>query len=126
MGIPALNTVFNHPPSTPGFSKVAYNRKSPQTDSADYTAQFVTVLGAVANEDPAQTAALLLPDELPVDLSADTSDFATLNGRRLADDAVDVALSVTIGDTLSHLRSDNVDANDKAFLDAFPFLAPPH
>jgi hypothetical protein len=125
MGIPALNTVFNHPSFEP-FSKRAYNLKGPATDVADYQAQFVTVLGAVQNGDPAQTAALLLPDELPVSLGADTTSLAQLTGRRLEEDAVDIALSLTVGDTLAALRSDNVDSNDKAFEAVFPYLASPH
>lgn len=125
MGIPALNTVFNHPSFEP-FSKRAYNLKGPATDVADYQAQFVTVLGAVQNGDPAQTAALLLPDELPVSLGADTSSLAQLTGRRPEEDAADIALSLVMGDTLAALRSDNVDSNDKAFEAGFPYLATPH
>ena len=120
MGIPGLNTVFNHPPQ---FSKTDYNVATPDRDVADYTALFETVLGAVGNADPSGTAALLLPDALPVSLSGATS-FATLTGRDLADDAVDVALSVTVGEPSLH--SDNVDANDRAFLMAFPYLAEAH
>lgn len=121
MGIPALNTVFNHPPV---FSKQAYNTATPAGDLAAYRAQFETVLGAVANADPAATAALLLPDELPVNLGASVTRFAELTGRALSDDAVDVALLVTVG--VPSLQSDNVSANDRAFLTAFPYLATPH
>jgi hypothetical protein len=121
VGIPALNTVFNHPPQ---FDKKAYNVVSPAGDLADYRARFEIVLGAVANADPAATAALLLPDELPVSLAAAATSFAQLNGRALADDAVDVALTVVVG--IEALHSDNVDANDLAFLPTFPFLADPH
>jgi hypothetical protein len=118
-GIPALNTVFNHPPA---FSKTDYNTAGPDMDLATYRGQFETVLGAVGNEDPEGTAGLLLPDELPVSLGAATTAFATLTGRALADDAVDVALFVTVG--IEELQSDNVDANDVAFLGEFPYLAP--
>ena len=120
MGIPALNTVFNHPPQ---FSKTDYNVATPDGDVATYTGLFETVLGAVANPNPSGTAALLLPDALPVSLAGPTS-FATLTGRALSDDAVDVALSVTVG--IEALKSDNVDANDKAFSALFPYLAAPH
>lgn len=118
-GIPTLNTVFNHPPA---FSKTAYNVAGPDSDLATYRSQFETVLEAVANEDPQGTAALLLPDELPVSLAADVTSFATLTGRALADDAVDVALFVAVG--VEELESDNVDANDVPFLTEFPYLAP--
>lgn len=120
MGIPALNTVFNHPPQ---FSKTDYNVATPDKDVGTYTGLFETVLGAVANPDPSGAAALLLPDALPVSLAGPTS-FATLTGRALSDDAVDIALSVTVG--IEALESDNVDGNDKAFSATFPYLARPH
>lgn len=123
-GIPGLNTVFNHPSGIGPFDKKAYNLASPADDVANYTGLFETVLGAVGNADPAATAALLLPDALPVSLGAATTSFATLTGRALSDDAVDVALFVTVG--VPALHSDNVDANDKAFLTTFPYVAPPH
>lgn len=126
MGLPTINTVFNHPKGVTGFSKTTYNQKSPQTDVADYTTQFVTVLGAVANTTPTQVAAALLPDELPVKLGSVTSSFAALDGRKPQDDAVDVALSLVIGDALAQLHSDHVDANDKPFLADFPYLAAPN
>lgn len=124
MGIPALNTVFNHPSGIAGFDKTAYNRATPADDLATYTDQFEVVLGAVGNADPAATAALLLPDELPVSLGVAVNSFATLTGRALDDDAVDVALFVTVG--IAALQSDNVDANDKAFQATFPYVATPH
>lgn len=120
VGIPALNTVFNHPPA---FSKIDYNTASPSDDLTTYTGRFETVLGAVANPDPSGTAALLLPDALPVSLSSATN-FGTLTGRALSDDAVDVALGVTVG--IESLKSDNVDSNDVAFLGTFPYLAQPN
>ena len=119
MGIPALNTVFNHPPV---FSKTDYNTAGPDGDLAAYTGLFETVLGAVANADPTATAALLLPDELPVSLGETVSNFAALTGRKPADDATDVALQVVVG--VASLQSDNVDANDVPFLTSFPYLAP--
>ena len=119
MGIPALNTVFNHPPA---FSKTDYNTAGPEGDLAAYTGLFETVLGAVANADPTATAALLLPDELPVSLGETVSNFAALTGRKPADDATDVALQVVVG--VASLQSDNVDANDVSFLTSFPYLAP--
>lgn len=121
IGIPALNTVFNH---RPAFSKTAYNIAGPADDVATYTDQFVTVLTAVANANPNATAAVLLPDELPVNLGSATSNFALLDGRKLSDDATDVALTVVVG--VAALQSDNVDANDVAFLNSFPYLAPPN
>lgn len=123
-GIPGLNTVFNHPSGIGPFDKTAYNVASPANDLAVYTGLFETVLAAVANPDPAATAALLLPDELPVNMGAAETNFATLTGRALDDDAIDVALSVTVG--IESLQSDNVDSNDKAFRADFPYVAAPH
>jgi len=124
-GIPGINTIFNHPPD---LSKVDFNKTGPENDSANYTAQFELVLRAVANDSSAATAtaAALLPDELPVNLASVVSDFAMLDGRRLADDAVDVGLALIIDSSLSSLYSDNVDVNDVPFLTSFPYLAPPN
>jgi hypothetical protein len=122
-GIPALNTVFNHPSGVPGFDKTAYNVASPADDIATYRATFVVVLDAVGNPDSGATADLLLPDELPVDMGAPTA-FANLTGRTPADDATDVALAVTVG--VAGLQSDHVDSNDVGFLNGFPYLAAPH
>ena len=123
MGIPALNTVFNHPSGTAGFDKTAYNVASPASDLADYRDQFIVVLDAVGNGDSQATADLLLLDELPVNMGAPTA-FGALTGRAPADDATDVALTVTVG--VPALQSDNVPVNDKPFLAGFPFLAAPH
>ena len=125
-GIPGLNTVFNHPSGIGPFDKTAYNVASPADDLASYRDLFVTVLGAVGrtDEDANAVADLLLPDELPVAMGAETTSFATLTGRALADDAVDVALTVVVGE--GPLDSDNVDSNDKAFRAEFPYVAAPH
>lgn len=124
MGIPGLNTVFNHPSGTGPFDKTAYNLALPVDDEQNYTDLFIAVLDAVGNPDSPATAALLLPDALPVSLAASPTSFATLTGRALSDDAVDVALSVTVG--IEELKSDNVDANDRPFRSAFPYVAEAH
>lgn len=125
-GIPGLNTVFNHPSGVGPFDKTAYNVASPANDIADYRGLFFTVLKAVGrtDDDANAVADLLLPDELPVAMGAATTSFATLTGRALSDDAVDVALTVVVGP--GALGSDNVDTNDKAFRAEFPYVAAPH
>ena len=123
MGIPALNTVFNHPSGIAFFDKTAYNVASPADDVATYRDQFIIVLDAVGNPDSGATADLLLPDELPINMGAATA-FGMLTGRAPTDDATDVALSVTVG--IPELQSDNVPENDKPFLETFPFFAAPH
>lgn len=71
------------------------------------------------------------PDPLGI-LAEDTAGFP--NGRRLADDVVDIALRVVAGATPftpdfnvapNNALSDGVDANDKPFLDEFPYVAAP-
>lgn len=126
MGLPGVNTIFNHPSSVEGFSKILYNRRSPDSDLVNYKDQFVTVLGAVSNGAPEATAAALLPDELPAKLGSAASDFALLDGRKLEDDAIDIALGLLVGSDLPALQSDHVDANDTAFSAEFPYLAGPH
>lgn len=55
------------------------------------------------------------------------------NGRRLADDVVDIELRVVAGVLVSGFNkapnnalTDGVDANDHAFLSTFPYVAPPN
>ncbi|HEV8658706.1 MAG TPA: DUF4331 family protein, partial [Thermoanaerobaculia bacterium] len=64
-------------------------------------------------------------------LAGDNGGFP--NGRRLADDVVDIELQVVAGVLVSgfnkqpnNLLTDGVDANDKLFLTSFPYLASPH
>jgi hypothetical protein len=56
-------------------------------------------------------------------------DFAGFpNGRRLADDVIDIALQVVEGELIGSPNdlADGVDANDLAFRSTFPYLALPH
>jgi hypothetical protein len=50
------------------------------------------------------------------------------NGRRLADDVVDISLQVVEGELIGNPNdlSDAVDRNDKPFEDSFPYVALPH
>jgi Domain of unknown function (DUF4331) len=62
-------------------------------------------------------------------LGGDVQGFP--NGRRLSDDAIDIALRVTMGvllpthDAAADTLGDGVDANDESFLDEFPYVAYP-
>jgi hypothetical protein len=103
MGRPAINTVF-----VPTDSKNAFNAGKPRHDTRD----FASFLGPLAG--------LLLPDMLTVD-PASAAGF--LNGRRLADDVIDIELSVITGNATA---GDCVDANDLPFAASFPYLAPAH
>ncbi len=64
------------------------------------------------------------PDRLGV-IGGDSQGFP--NGRRLADDVVDIALQVVEGELLGSANSlgDAVDENDKGFGSKFPYLAMP-
>jgi len=85
-------------------------------------------------------AAVLLPDELIIQTDKDPASAGWLSwalangwgGRTLTDDVVDAGLAATFGSLLDPnntspgLTTDNVAANDRAFLRAFPYLAPPN
>ena len=70
----------------------------------------------------------------PSDLGVLGGDFQGFpNGRRLADDVVDIALAVAEGavfqsgaDVSALAPFDSVDRNDRAFGDSFPYVATPH
>ena len=59
-------------------------------------------------------------------IEGDTAGFP--NGRRLADDVIDIALQVVEGELLGSLTDlgDAVNANDVDFRSTFPYLAPAH
>ena len=103
VGRPAINTVF-----IPSDSKNAYNESKPRQDLK----RFSGFLGALSGA--------LLPDILTVN-TTDNAGF--LNGRRLADDVIDIELQVITGDQAA---GDCVDENDVAFSGLFPYLATAH
>lgn len=98
MGRPAINTVF-----IPSDKKNAYNAGKPRNDVRDFS----TYLGGFAS--------VLLPDILTVDFSS-TSGF--LNGRKLADDVIDIELNLVTGGAI---KKDCV-SNDSSFRSTFPYL----
>ncbi|NJN44633.1 MAG: DUF4331 domain-containing protein [Anaerolineae bacterium] len=102
MGRPAINTVF-----IPSDSKNAFNESLPQQD--------LRLFGQFLGD----FAPVLLPDILTVDVS---SSAGFLNGRQLADDVIDIELTV-LGVPPG---GDCVDANDVTFSATFPYLAPAH
>lgn len=118
-GLPAVATVF-----IPSAQRDAYNTGVPAQDRANWKAQVVAVLTAFGNS-AAQADALsnaLLPDVQPLDV---TQPSGFLNGRRLQDDVITAELMLIFGANAA-LNDDHVDANDVAFLNAFPWLAGPH
>jgi hypothetical protein len=115
-GNPAVSTAL-----IPFLQRDRFNRGRPQDDARDFGSTIVSSLQAFgtpqANIDI--LASVAVPDTLKLDL-LQADGFP--NGRTLEDDVIDTLLSLILpgGPT-----SDGVDANDKAFLDSFPFLAPP-
>ena len=139
MGRPAVNTVF-----VSASSKDKFNVTIPSQQGAMFQSMFQTNLTglspAFANtgdknalgQDAAAFTGLLATDVLNVSLDGKTTFFDgtnVLTGRALADDVITVELLLIFGgEDFSEnptLSNDNVDANDKAFLTTFPYLASP-
>lgn len=136
MARPAINTVF----VTSG-NKDAFNTTVPSAQFAAYQASFESRLLALnpayttnaLGLNASQFTGALATDVLTVSLVGTTTFFDgtnVLTGRALADDVIDTELLLIFGGPTGAdnpaLTSDNVDANDKDFLNSFPFLASPH
>lgn len=119
-----------------------YNLGQPSTDAGEFTDDLVGFITGVAGRDPAYAnviAGALLPDMLITYPKRDGTPvfwlswvFGGFGGRSLSDDVVDIGLGALFGTLLGNtnnvtpgLTTDNVDANDVAFLSTFPYLAPP-
>jgi hypothetical protein len=134
MARPAVNTVFVN-----SARKNEFNTTVPSAMNAAFNAQFQSVLtgfGYTQNalgQNKATFAGLLATDVLNVKTNGTTTFFDgtnVLTGRALADDVIDTELLLIFGGPTGAsnpgLTKDNVNANDKAFLAVFPFLATPH
>lgn len=136
---PAINTVF-----VGSAQKDMFNTTTPVSMSAAFQSTFQARLLALnpgyttnaLGQTAAQFSGLLATDVLNVSTTAPTTFFDgtnVLTGRALADDVIDVELILMFGGpnaltgnpTNPGLISDNVGANDKAFLTSFPYLASP-
>ena len=126
MGLPTINTVFNHSDPT----KEAYNRANPSGDAALVGGNISFLVSAIvgaagelgAPVPPAAAygaaiADLLTPDVLNYDTDT-MANFAALNGRGLNDDVINVAYSAVSAGVLT---SDCV-AEDNTLSGAFPYL----
>lgn len=137
MGRPAINTVFNGTEA----NKDAFNRTIPSNMGANFQSKFEARLlalnaGYTTNAlgmDAATLTGALATDVLNVATSGTTTFFDgtnVLTGRNLADDVISVELLLIFGGPAGAdnpgLSDDNVDANDKAFLTTFPYLATAH
>ncbi|WP_417238645.1 DUF4331 family protein [Bizionia sp.] len=140
MGRPAVNTVF-----VSGDSKNMFNKTIPTQQNAAFQSMFQTNLEGLspAYTNPGDTNALgltsaeftglLATDVLNVSLDGPTTFYDgtnVLTGRNLTDDVITVELILIFGGETGltapefpGLSNDNVDANDKDFLNEFPYLA---
>jgi hypothetical protein len=133
VGKPAIATVL-----IDDGNEDAFNRTRPNRDVRKWSGevsenlQFLSGLdGDGYDEQTAEfVTGLLLPDVLTLDTSSDAGFVdGPLNGRQLAEDVIDFELAVVTGlfDAGGNgpvLTTDCVDANNVAFRDAFPYLAP--
>jgi hypothetical protein len=125
MGRPAINTVFIpnnvfEPAGTEPSQRNAFNAGKPKHDQRDFRGEVVDTLEIFygpGNPTVGVLADILLPDILTVDTS---NPAGFLNGRRLQDDVIDAELGIV---TNGAVTTDCV-ANDSAFLNSFPYLAP--
>jgi hypothetical protein len=136
MARPAINTVF----IGSGAPKDMFNETIPSAMGAAYASTFNTRLLALnagyttnaLGQNPTTFTGLLATDVLNVSLTGTTTFFDgtnVLTGRKLADDVISVELLLIFGGPAGTsnptLTDDHVDANDKAFLGTFPYLAAP-
>jgi hypothetical protein len=134
MARPAINTVF-----VGSAKKDQFNTTVPSQMAAAFRSDFEAVLtgfGYTRNAlgmDKATFAGALVTDVLNVATNKKTTFFDgtnVLTGRALDDDVIDTELLLIFGGADGKanpgLTSDNVRANDKAFLTTFPYMAAPH
>lgn len=136
MARPAINTVF-----VSSGDKDVFNTTAPAQQGAAFATKFNDRLLALnpgyttnlLGLDAATFTGVLATDVLTVSLTAPTTFYDgtnVLTGRRLEDDVITVELILLFGgpDAMSNpgLTDDHVDANDKAFMATFPYLASPH
>lgn len=138
MGRPAVNAVF-----ISSASKDMFNVTIPSQQNTAFQSMMQTNLEALSpayvnggmnalGQDAAAFTGLLATDVLNVSLDGTTTFFDgtnVLTGRTLSDDVITVELLLIFGgeDFTENptLSDDNVDANDKPFLNSFPYLASP-
>ena len=116
VGNPAVSTAV-----IPGNRRDEFNRTPPHKDAELFAADIVASLESLGTnaENIGILASVAVPDVLTINTGL-PSGFP--NGRGLADDVIDTILFFVFNQTPV---SDGVDANDVAFLDEFPYLAPP-
>lgn len=137
MARPAINTVF-----VDAADKDVFNTTIPSEQGSKFSAKFLAKLNALTGDgyttnalgmDAATFTGALATDVLSVATTGTTTFFDgtnVLTGRQLADDVISVELLLIFGGpdgtANPQLTDDHVDANDKPFLNSFPYLASPH
>jgi Domain of unknown function (DUF4331) len=136
MARPVINTVF-----VDASEKDKFNTTTPSAMNSQFAAKFKTKLlglnaGYTTNalgQNADALSGLLVTDVLGASTTAPTTYFDgtnVLTGRALNDDVIDISLLLIFGGPAGTsnpgLTKDNVNANDKAFLASFPYLATPH
>ena len=122
-------------PELPRLIEAVYGIEAPETPRNDLVSVFLTGVEGINKPrgeiTPSEQLRLNMstpvtadPDRLGV-IGGDTQGFP--NGRRLADDVIDIALQVVEGELVGNPNDlgDGVDANDVEFSDTFPYLALP-
>lgn len=130
MGNPAVNTVF-----IPFARKDEYNVSTPQDDAdGKFAGDIVATLQSLGTDSTSigilASVAVTNGDYLRLNLTqantgpggGNNSGAGFPNGRRLQDDVVDTLLFLVAN---RNTLGDGVNANDVAFGNTFPFLAPP-
>ena len=134
MARPAINTVF-----VGSSRKDEFNTTTPSAMSAAFNTDFINKLTAfgyttnILGLDKNTFASVLVTDVLNASTTGVTSFYngtQVLTGRALADDVIDVELTLIFGGATGGsnpgLTSDHVNGNDKPFLSSFPYMASPH
>jgi hypothetical protein len=131
--VAALDYVTN--PELPKLIEAVYGIPAPETPRNDLVSVFLTGVEGINKPagkiTPSEQLRLNMstpvtenPDRLGV-IGGDNQGFP--NGRRLADDVVDIALQVVEGELVGNPNDlgDGVNRNDVEFSDTFPYLALP-
>jgi len=134
MARPAINTVF-----VGSSRKNEFNTTTPTAMDAAFKTDFISKLTAfgyttnILGLDKNTFASVLVTDVLNASTTGVTSFYngtQVLTGRALADDVIDVELTLIFGGATGAanpgLTSDHVNGNDKPFLASFPYMASPH
>ena len=108
-----INTVL-----VPGDRQSEFNLADPVNDLADFGDDTNAIIASLSNQENADALTpILLADLLTFEVG---NPEGFLNGRRLEDDVIDAELALL---SAGALTTDGVDANDRIFSAAFPFLA---